>query len=140
MKYIVAIIQPDRLDEVLDELDAAELVVASGLGEREPAYLPARPLQDTSVAAGSAEARVSPREGAEAPACVAPRGDDDLVPFACAGRGAASLCRADLGAGRSRHRRGAVLYGHADGCHGRRQKLQLRPWQLATTLGHRICR
>jgi len=54
------------LREVLDELDAAELVVASGLGEREPAYLPARPLQDTSVADILQAIRQSRSPGGEA--------------------------------------------------------------------------
>ncbi|MDE0884954.1 MAG: YihY family inner membrane protein [Myxococcota bacterium] len=38
------------LGELLDELDQAGIVVATGLGDREPAYLPARPLKDTTVA------------------------------------------------------------------------------------------
>ena len=38
------------LREILDELEEAGVVVASGLGEREPAYLPSRPLSDTTVA------------------------------------------------------------------------------------------
>ncbi|MDG2335092.1 MAG: YhjD/YihY/BrkB family envelope integrity protein [Myxococcota bacterium] len=38
------------LRELLDELEQAGIVIAAGLGERAPAYLPARPLKDTSVA------------------------------------------------------------------------------------------
>jgi len=38
------------LREILDELEAVEILIATGRGEREPGYLPARPLSDTTVA------------------------------------------------------------------------------------------
>ncbi len=38
------------LREILDELETMGIVIATGRGEREPGYLPARPLTDTSVA------------------------------------------------------------------------------------------
>ena len=38
------------LREILADLEAMRLVVPSGHGEREPGYLPASPLADTSVA------------------------------------------------------------------------------------------
>jgi len=67
------------LREVLADLEAMRLVVPSGLGEREPGYLPASPLADTSVADILLSIRGF-RSGAAQPRAAEETGRDEAAP------------------------------------------------------------